>query len=276
MGAERLCFGTSTFAAGRLGPNKPSGPGIAALRAAIDAGVRLVHSNPKLGTQWAIRRALSGVRSVHPVQHLIKVEAPLEASLRQLAANIDSAIATSMDILGVQRIHAVVLEIDLKRTERRHLLDDAEAIAEFYAAGAWQARVGGAVSTAMAYCHRPSQVRAALRCEEISGIAARYNLSDAWAAGLLGEIADTGRDFIGTSPLGRGALVIRDAPTSAERLAAFRWAVSDPRVRAVAVTVSSASHLHELLNMVDDVARGDQPAPIGFGPSGHASLGAPQ
>jgi aryl-alcohol dehydrogenase-like predicted oxidoreductase len=262
VGSERLCFGTSTFVAGRLRPDKPSEPGIEALREAITAGVRLVHSNPKLDTQWAIRRALRGVDHADKVRHLIKVEAPLGVSEKQLAQNVDAAVGRSMDRLGVSCLHGVVVEIDLKRTDRRDLLDDRRALAEFYAAGAWEACAGKAVTTASAYCHEPSQVRAALTCDGITGIAAQYNLGTPWASRLLTEIAKAGRHFIGMSPLARGALVDHRAPITAERLSALRWAVADPRVHAVAVTISSTRHLQELLVTLDDSSRAASHAPI--------------
>ena len=73
MSIDRLCFGTSTFAAGRLRPGIDSAPGIAALRDALVAGVRLIHSNPNLGTQWAIREALTAAGHPDGVRHLVKV-----------------------------------------------------------------------------------------------------------------------------------------------------------------------------------------------------------
>lgn len=76
-GLERLCFGTSTFVAGRLLPSKDSRPGLEALRTALKAGVRTIHSNPHLGTQWAVREVLDEVGAVAGLRHLVKAECPL-------------------------------------------------------------------------------------------------------------------------------------------------------------------------------------------------------
>jgi aryl-alcohol dehydrogenase-like predicted oxidoreductase len=128
----------------------------------------------------------------------------------------------------------------------------------------------------LAYCHRPSHVRAALACEQITGIAAQFNAHSRWAEGLLPEIAAAGRQFIGMSPLARGTLVDRGAPTPAERLWALQWAAAVPRVDAITVTISSISHLRELLNVLDDSPQGECDAPIQSGHPRETSLGAPQ
>lgn len=257
MGAvDRLCFGTSTFVSGRLRPGKDSAPGMAALRAAIDAGVRLVHSNPKLGTQWAVRRVLDGLpASCSLVRHLIKAEAPLGACPDLIVAKIVDAVEASRAALGIGWIHAVVLEIDIKRTARSELLDDAAEAGLFYRHGADAALAFGHVDQVYAYCHRPAHVAGALACADIAGVAAQYHRAQPWAGEHLGEITGVGRVFVGMSPLDRGRLVDPDASTSGSRLAALEWALADPRVSVVAITMSSVVHVAEVIHLLEAPSR---------------------
>lgn len=243
MALERLCFGTSTFVAGRLCPDKDSGPGMATLRAAILAGVRLIHSNPKLLTQWAIRRVVEETEA-GAVRHLIKAEAPLSTDRAVVEAAVDAALDMSRERLGVDHVHAVVLEIDAKRSTADRL-DDPVLARDFYQLGAQVVLATGRVERVLAYCHRPTQLVAALSGVQIDGIAAQYHSAAPWAVSYLADIADRGKIFIGMSPLARGALVNHSAAPD-NRLAALRWAWADPRVSAVTITMSSLRHFHEV------------------------------
>lgn len=250
MTLDRLCFGTSTFVAGRLRPAKYSAPGMAALRAAVLSGVRLIHSNPKLDTQWAVRRVLDSLDNSSDVQHLVKAEAPLGCGDGVLVRNVTAAINTSRERLGVDRLHAVVLEIDVKRTVDPDLHRDADAVRAFYRDGAPVALSTGRVDTVLAYCPLPAHLPPALMCDPITGVATPHNLIERWASGYLGAISAAGKTFFGMSPLRRGTLVDVTAPTLSDRLAALRWALSDPRVAAVAITMSSIEHLREVAEVV--------------------------
>lgn len=242
MGVDRLCFGTSTFAAGRLRPDKDSEPGIAALRAAVSAGVRLIHSNPKLRTQWAIRQALAEAAGAE-FQHIVKAEAPLDASPGTVRANVVRAINDSCDTLGVSRLHAVTVEIDLKRTRDQVRLTEPRAVTDFYTTAAEATVESGLVSQAIAYCHSPAHLVAALNARGVHGIAAQYNVAEPWPALFLDSIERLGLKFVGMSPLRRGALAQGTQPASV----AVRWAVADPRVSAIVVTMSSPPHVHHLI-----------------------------
>lgn len=244
MGLDRLCFGTSTFVAGRLCPDKDSGPGMAALRAAILAGVRLVHSNPKLLTQWAIREVLDRSEHAAAVRHLIKVEAPVGADYTTLTAEIEAAAEVSRQRLGVERLHALVLEIDVKRSASTSLVDPL-ATRSFYLRGVRATRAIGGVDHVLAYCHQSVQLAAALSCPQVAGVAAQYHQAAPWAGRHLSAIGSRGKIFIGMSPLARGALVKYDA-VPCDRLAALRWALANRQVSAVAITMSSVEHFREV------------------------------
>lgn len=250
-GMDRLCFGTSTFVAGRLRPDKDPTPGMAALRAAIEAGVRLVHSNPKLRTQWAVRRVLDQLRPAPPVRHLVKAEAALDAGSDTVTERIVEALDASLGHLGIARIHVLVLEMDIKRTRQQERLHEASAAESFYRHGAQAALQSGNVRQVYAYCHSPVHVYGALACPDIAGVAAQYHRASPWAAEHLAEIVSTGRIFVGMSPLNRGRLLDRNAATSSGRLAALEWALADPRVSAVAITMSSVAHLDEVIGTVE-------------------------
>jgi hypothetical protein len=244
---SRLCFGTSTFVAGRLLPGKDSRPGLAALRAALDAGVRTIHSNPHLGTQWAVREVLDEVGPVAGLRHLIKAECPL---LGDLEARISTAIEMSTGQLGVSRIDALVLQVDLKRTERTDLLNNQRALRSFYRNGARVAFASGRVGAVYAYCHGPAAIRAALREEPISAIATQYHLASSWPTSHLARITKAGRGFVGMSPLNRGALVDPLACSASSRLRPLGWALRDPRVETIAITMSSPEHVKEVIDTV--------------------------
>ncbi|MER8104199.1 hypothetical protein [Kitasatospora sp. NPDC094016] len=251
-GLERLCFGTSTFVAGRLLPGKDSRPGLAALRTALEAGVRTIHSNPHLGTQWAVREVLDHVGPVAGLRHLVKAECPLRGDLE---ARISTAIEMSTGQLGIARIDAVVLQVDLKRTERAELLDDQKALRDFYRHGSRVAFASGRIGAVYAYCHGPAAVRAALREESISAVAAQYHLASPWPISHLAQISQADRGFVGMSPLNRGALIDPLARTARGRLRPLTWALSDPRVEAIAITMSSPEHVNEVIDTVRNSQR---------------------
>ncbi|MCC9309268.1 hypothetical protein LN042_19625 [Kitasatospora sp. RB6PN24] len=259
---ERLCFGTSTFVAGRLLPGKDSRPGLDALRTALNAGVRTIHSNPHLGTQWAVREVLDEVGPIAGLRHLVKAECPLRGDLE---ARVNTAIEMSTGQLGIGRIDALVLQVDLKRTERTELLNDQVALREFYRHGARVAFASGRIRAVYAYCHGPAAVRAALREEPITAIAAQYHLASPWPISHLAQISQAGRRFVGMSPLNRGALIDPLARTASSRLRPLTWALRDPRVGTIAITMSSPDHVNEV---IDTVRHSQHPRPS----SPHAGL----
>ncbi|MFG2909901.1 hypothetical protein ACGF13_33200 [Kitasatospora sp. NPDC048286] len=251
-GLERLCFGTSTFVAGHLLPQKESGPGIAALRTALRSGVRLIHSNPNLNTQWAVREVLEEIGPVHGLRHLVKAECPLRGDLE---ARIRNAIDVSTSRLGIPRISALVLEVDLKRTEHTDLLHKPRVLAGFFRSGARVAFASGRVDAVYAYCHGPQALAAALQVEAVSAVAAQYHLTSPWAFAHIAQVKRAGKAFIGMSPLNRGALVNPLATTARARLRPLAWALSDPRVSALAVTMSTPEHVNEVIDTVRNSER---------------------
>ncbi|MGH3901860.1 MAG: hypothetical protein ACRDTA_27110 [Pseudonocardiaceae bacterium] len=248
MSADRLCFGTSTFAAGHLLPDKDSRPGVEALALACRAGVSNVHSNPMLGTQWAIREAVQ-LADYPPLRHLIKVEAPLDAGRAAWAARIEEAVHTSCETLGVARVNTVVWELDLKRTRDLSLLAAADAVREFVTIGSVLARNTGRVDSVVAYSHSPRHLLAATVVDGIDGIAAQYNIAEPWPALYLNRLRQAGLDFLGMSPLRRGLLVTdRDLDAAQQAApAALQWALGDPRVTATVITMSTTDHVKAAL-----------------------------
>ncbi|GAA2001239.1 hypothetical protein [Catenulispora subtropica] len=258
MTVTRLCFGTSTFAAGRLIPDKDSGPGIAALAAAVDAGIRMIHSNPKLQTQWAIREALSRVHEDVRIRHVVKVELPLGASEHEACELIHARLTQSAQNLGIDRVDAVTIEIDLKRTRDRALLVDVDALTAFYDFTAKQVASFGGQPTVFAYCHSPAHLDACLRTTQIGGFAAQYNPVEAWPGLYLDRIALSDRPFLAMAPLRRSLLVDTAAPTARDRLRSLRWVLGHPAVTAAVITISSSEHLLEVIDAAQHPLRLDQ------------------
>jgi len=248
--SDRICFGTSTFAAGRLNPHKDSTPGIEALRHAVDRGVRLVHSNHRLETQWAIAEALRGHPAGPQVRHLVKVEARSDDP-DGVRDRVLDAVDTACTRLGVQSLEGVTLEIDRKRTDSV-VLDLRAAARRFYEQAAMIARRTGAVRQVLAYCHSVVDLAAALETPAVTGVCGQYNLASPWLRVHLPEIKRGGRAFLGMSPLDRGRLVDAARPAdvgsrAGPSLPALAWALESPMVDTVVITMSSVRHVDEVL-----------------------------
>ncbi|MBE1875729.1 hypothetical protein [Myceligenerans pegani] len=209
----------------------------------------MIHSNPRLGTQWAVRQVLdeTGCR----VRHLVKAEAPLGVNVGVIAARIAEALEASVVALGISAVDVLVLEIDVKRTQDRQLLRDEGAAADFYALGEDLCRVTGVVGSVYAYCHEPAHVLGALRCRGIGGVAAQYNLHNRWSALYVNGVVESGRAFVGMSPLDRGRLVDQTVRSGMRRLSALEWALADQRVSALAITTSNPRHLQEAIGLFE-------------------------
>jgi diketogulonate reductase-like aldo/keto reductase len=248
---DRLCFGTSTFAAGRLCPDKDSRPGIAALSQALVSGVRLIHSNPNLGTQWAVRDAIEAAGRPKGIRHVVKVELPLDAGRAVAQPIIERLIATSLEELGAHRIHAVAIEADLKRTEDRRLLVDSGAVTDFYERVAELSLDTGVVETTIGYCHSPAHLTACLQAAKMTGCAAQCNLVEAWPALYLDQIQAAGRSFLAMAPLRRGLLLDELAVTARDRLRALRWILAHPGISCTVITISSLSHLSGIFKAME-------------------------
>lgn len=230
-------------------PWKDSRPGIEALALAHRAGVSLVHSNPKLGTQWAIREAM-GLAAGPPVRHLIKAEAPLDAGEETWARRIEDALQVSCSELDVEGVDTLVWELDLKNTRDRTTLGDDTAVRDFFVAGSVLARRTGRVESVVAYSHSPRHLLAAAAADGIDGLAAQYNLAEPWPALYLPRLHQAGLTFLGMSPLRRGILA-QGRPAEAGQ-EALRWALADPRVAAAVVTLSTTDHVRAALTAASD------------------------
>lgn len=247
MSIHRLVFGTSTFAAGRLRPGKDSVPGIDALAGALSGGLRTVHSNPSLGTQWAVRKAaeLSGCSDI--VRHIVKVQVPLHLEPDELDAEVESVLTISARDLGAQAVDTAVIEADVKRTVDPALLADTALVQTVYQRAARRALATGLARQASAFCHSPAHLLACLSIEEMSGYAAQYNLIEAWPGLFLDDVVARGQEFLAMAPLARGRLVGLPRGDSDPPLPALRWVLGHPGVSGVVLTLSSQAHLDEAM-----------------------------
>lgn len=252
MSLQRLVFGTSTFAAGRLRPGKDSRPGIEALAAALACGLHAVHSNPSLGTQWAVREAAEQSGCPGLVRHIVKVQVPLHLTPGEIDAQAESALAASARNLGVDAVDTAVIEADVKRTADPGLLADAGVVRQVYQRAARRAVGTGLARRSAAFCHSPAHLLACLPLEEMAGYAAQYNLIEAWPGLFLDDIAARGREFLAMAPLARGRLA--DLPRESGRppLPALRWVLGHPGVSGAALTISTRAHLDEAIEAARD------------------------
>lgn len=209
----------------------------------------MIHSNPKLGTQWAIRRVLESTDQADSVRHLVKFEAPLDAGADAQRDLMERAVEESRVRLGVDQAYAVTVEIDLKRTGDTGMLTDDGAVRDFYSRAAEMAQHTDYVGDVIAYCHSPAHMAAALAADGLAGVAGQYNLVEPWPALYLDAVADRGLAFIGMAPLHRGALATVPGPETdqGQPLWPVRWALADPRVSAVVVTMSTPQHVRQVM-----------------------------
>lgn len=240
MSVSRICFGTSTFVAGRLLPHKDSEPGLRALVHALSDGLGWVHSNPALDTQWAVRTAW--LRAGRPsLQHAVKVECPL-GSAASVRNRVCRSIEQSLGALGVPRLRAAVIEIDLKGTDDIAMLADMGRVREFYAQAADEVLATGVVSKAFAYCHSPQHMATAMTVEAVAGLAAQFSPAEHWPRLFFPKLEARGLPFFGMAPLWRGRLAAvcgRSGPPATTPLV---WALSHPQVTQAVITMSSIDH----------------------------------
>lgn len=237
MTIARLCFGTSTFVAGKLRPDKNSEPGIRALVQALEDGLDWVHSNPALGTQWAVRTARR--RAGDPaLRHAVKVESPLDRGVGW-RSRIRRSVERSREALHAPTLHAAVIEIDLKGTGDLAALVDLERVTAFYREAAGEVLATGVVSEAYAYCHSPPHMAAALTVRGISGLAAQFSPAEPWPRTFFPELRSRRLPFLGMAPLWRGRLAATSGPSATAPLG---WVLSHPEVTRAVVTMSSADH----------------------------------
>lgn len=245
MSLDRLVLGTSTFVAGKLRPGKDSRPGIEALAVAFTRGLRAVHSNPNLGTQWAVREAedRAGCRGL--VCHFVKVQLRLDLSDAEMDASVDDALCASVAKLGIEFADTAVIEADLKRTSDLSTLVNRDRLSEAYSRAARRALTSGLAQSAVAFCHSPAHLLACLQVPEMAGYAAQYNLIEAWPGLFLDHIAAQGRNFYAMAPLHRGRLISSSNQAPGPPLYPLRWALGHSGVSAAVLTVSSLPHLDE-------------------------------
>lgn len=237
MSIARLCFGTSTFVAGRLRPDKCSEPGIGALAQALSDGLRWVHSNPALRTQWAVRVAWQ--RAGGPaLWHAVKVECPLDARAT-LGSRIRRSVEQSLQALDVPGLQVAIIEIDLKSTEDLAALADPARVAAFYREAASEVLATGVVAEAYAYCHSAPHMAAALTVAEVAGLAAQFSPAESLPRAFFPELGSRGLPFLGMAPLWRGRL---RATPGTPATAPLGWVLSHPEVTRAVLTMSSAEH----------------------------------
>ena len=252
MSIQRLVLGTSTFAAGRLRPDKDSRPGIDTLAAALARGLLAVHSNPSLGTQWAVRLAAGQAGCSGLVRHIVKVQVPLHLTPGEIDAQAESALTASARNLGVSAVDTAVIEADVKRTTDPGLLVDGGLVRQVYERVARRAVGTGLARLAIAFCHSQAHLVACLSIGEIAGYAAQYNLIEAWPGLFIDDVAAHGREFLAMAPLARGRLagLPRDgwhAPPTA-----LRWVLGHPGVGGAVLTISTRAHLDEAIEAARD------------------------
>lgn len=237
MSVTRLCFGTSTFAAGRLRPDKDSEPGIQALVRALADGLDWVHSNPALRTQWAVRTAWRRA-GVAALRHAVKVECPLDRE-GELPVRTRNSIEQSLENLDVPGVQVAVIEIDLTGTENLATLIDLSRVAAFYQEAAGEVLATGVVGEAYAYCHSAQHLAAALTVAKVAGVAAQFSPAEPWPRAFFPKLKSRGLPFLGMAPLWRGRLT---ATSGSSATAPLGWVLGHPEVTRAVVTMSSVDH----------------------------------
>jgi aryl-alcohol dehydrogenase-like predicted oxidoreductase len=207
VAVSRLGYGTSTFVQGKLRPHADSAKGKECLNVAIDSGINIIHSNPNLGTQWAIREVLDRYLR-KSVYHLVKIELPLVMDLQSIATLYHDRLQYSRDQLGCKSVHGIVYEIDRKRTPP-DLLEDKDALQDNYAMIRTffdRSRQEGQVFDIFCMTKNRLEMVEAMQSRCFDGYAGYFTLFDTWPAEFFDDIATRRQAFIGVKPLKHGIL----------------------------------------------------------------------
>ena len=276
-----LCFGTATFVSGKLRPNKDSQQGISCLAQALNLGINFVHSNPNLGTQWAIREVLA-THAKSP-RHLIKVELPLIQEYDLLKRYFLEKFGKSKKELGVSHIEGVVYERDKKKSpnpvDPKTNLANYSMIRRIFD----ELKSEGETDSLACLVDSPHEMRLAIDFKHFDSFASYFNLFDVWPSQFFDELKSISKNFIAVRPLRHGLLV--DNPVIenkyAENMAkqmstqflsylrtikgerslqdlAIRFALAHPTVKTLIVGASHGQHLDELIQSSEQPLEKDE------------------
>jgi aryl-alcohol dehydrogenase-like predicted oxidoreductase len=273
-----ICFGTATFALGKLRPNIDSQRGISCLVHALNSGINFIHSNPNLGTQWAVREALTSQRE--PPRHLIKIELPLTSDYDLLKRYFLERFNKSKRELGVSHIEGVVYERDKKKSPNP--IDTQTTLVNYSMVNRIFDELKHAGETDHLAClvDSPQEMRLAIDSENFDSFASYFNLFDLWPTQFFDEMKFISKGFIGVRPLRHGLLV--DNPVVKDRYTenmarqmntrflsylskikgsgslqslAIRFALAHPIVKTTILCTSDKNHLDELIKSSEQPMR---------------------
>jgi len=273
-----LCFGTATFVSGRLRPDKDSQKGISCLAHALNSGINFIHSNPNLGTQWAIRTV-----TTPQTGHLIKVEFPLTSDYSTLRRYFLEKFDKSKRELGVFHIEGVIYERDKKRspapTNLQLMASNYSMLKKVFD----EIKSVGETESLACLVDSPEEMRLAIDSGHFDSFASYFNLFDFWPSQFFDELKSMSKNFFGVRPLRHGLLVNNPVIENkyAENMArqmkpqflsylhtikgerslqdlAIRFALAHPTVKTLIVGASDKEHLDELIHSSEQPIKEDE------------------
>jgi len=273
-----ICFGTATFVAGRLFPNKNSILGVESLEFALRKGINFIHSNSNLKTQWAVRDVLEKIDSNKEIFSIIKIETPLNDNFSDLYEFFKNKIEISLNNLNIDKIFAISYEMDTKKTNQKDRLKNPNWITNNYInvkKAFEELKLQGKVQNLICMAHNGLEMGLAINTNLFDGYSAYFNLIDLWPISFLDEIMKQSKSFIGIRPLKMGIITentfynssenydvkvksyltnIKNIINGKQTLQSFsiRFCLAHPVVKSLIVGMSKKSHVKELINACEN------------------------
>ncbi|MFA6072902.1 MAG: aldo/keto reductase [Candidatus Woesearchaeota archaeon] len=280
VSVSEICFGTATFARGKLFPNKNSEEGTNTLLQALNEGINIIHSNPNLETQWAIKESISQSKK-KPV-HIIKIEAPLIQDEKIIEAIFENRINQSLNSLQTDELFGILYEPDHKITPKSDLENTTTLNYNFHTIDKIFLKLEKKykINFIGLMAKTEIELNTAIENEHFKVVSSYFNLYNTWPAKYFDKLKSKKLDFIAIQPLKYGILTDGFASTkkpfdkyasliyySSEnafknifawqknnyseplQTTALKFALAHESVKTVIIGISSANHLIENLNI---------------------------
>jgi len=221
-----ICLGPMRAAAKTPAEDAKSKAGEAALRAALDAGVNVLHSSYEYETRWMMERVLRDHPKRHDIHHVIKVPVPdVKDGGRFDPAKFRLRVEEALKELHAERIAALQWMWRSDPNEDALRLPMLPAIMDDVMAAFEAMKDEGKVGHLMTFPYTVSCARAALETGRFDGLIAYYNPIEMEMAELFGELERRNMGFLCIRPLYQG--ILTDARDPARMAAADRF--RDPK-----------------------------------------------
>lgn len=217
---SEICFGSMRFVPGDSGPEQWQA-GFAALDAALDAGINVIHSSEQYATFDALSAYLARSERAGDLHHIVKVHAPDYDDDAFDAAALRAEIERMLRALNTERITVVQHLQRGPNCPKAHAYDaEGDRIRIPAAAGITESmlelmdglKAEGKVGSVMSFPHTMPFARTILDCSDIDGIVNYFDVLETEAAELFDELRRRDMGFVAIRPLLQGMLTDKRIP----------------------------------------------------------------